>query len=294
MAPDANGRVDPFSRKLDYLCSEVVRALKAIETLQRRFFPPKIPSLQEEMRPLLPSLDQARRDTRKIEPSRGFEGVRDTLDRSAGLVVEALELITTSSRSDMEKTVIQVLQGLRKSCRAQEQLFPLRRALPTIDRFFLEPEVRDRASELDPEPPPRRIVLISVDTLRRGRRSHALALRMEQEGKPILAGQAWAVDAGMKGFEHDFAQAPDVPAADRLKSFSELADDYDQWYPLWQTVEGKPVEWRQGPSDPTWHCWMRLNETPALHADPWLDAARTAMWMDLMMWKYVMIVVVLV
>lgn len=128
-------------------------------------------------------------------------------------------------------------------------------------------------------------VEISVDTLRRGRRSHALALRMEQEGRLILAGQAWAVDSGMKGFEHDFAQAPDVPAADRLRSFSELADDYDQWYPLWQTVEGKPVEWRQGPSDPTWHCWMRLNETPALHADPWLDAARTAMWMDLMMWN---------
>lgn len=155
MESDANGRVDPFSRKLDYLCSEVVRALKAIETLQRRFFPPTIPSLQEEIRPLLPSLDQARRDTRKIEPSRGFEGVRNVLDTSAGLVAEALELITTSSRSDMEQTVIQVLQGLRKSCRAQEQLFPLRRALPTIDRFFLEPEVRDRASELDPDPPPR-------------------------------------------------------------------------------------------------------------------------------------------
>ena len=155
MESDASRRVDPFSRKLDYLCSEVVRALKAIETLQRRFFPPKIPSLQEEIRPLLPSLDQARRDTRKIEPSHGFEGVRDSLDRSAGLVAEALELITTSSRSDMEKTVLQVLQGLRKSCRAQEQLFLLRRALPTIDRFFLEPEVRDRASELDPDPPPR-------------------------------------------------------------------------------------------------------------------------------------------
>ena len=30
---------------------------------------------------------------------------------------------------------------------------------------------------------------------------------------------------------------------------------------------------------------MRLNETPALHADLWLDAARTAMCMDLMMWN---------
>jgi phospholipase/carboxylesterase len=90
-----------------------------------------------------------------MEPSRGFEGVRDALDRTAGLVSEALELITTSSRSDMEKGVIQVLQGFRKCCRAQEKLFRLRRALPTIDRFFLEPEARDRASRLDPDPPPR-------------------------------------------------------------------------------------------------------------------------------------------
>jgi len=155
MDPDANGRMDPFAPKLEYLASEVVRALRAIESLQRRFYPPKIPSLQEEVLPLLPSLEQARRDTRKMEPSGGLAGVREGLDRSAGLVAEALELITTSSRSDMERTVIQVLQGLRKSCRAQEQLFSLRWALPTINRFFLEPEARDRASELDPDPPPR-------------------------------------------------------------------------------------------------------------------------------------------
>jgi len=155
MESDANGRMDLFSRKLDYLCSELVRSLRAIERFQRRFFPPRIANLQEEILPLLPSLDQARRETRKMEPSRGFEGIRDALDRTAGLVSEALELITTSSRSDMEKTVIQVLQGFRKTCRAQEQLFRLRRALPTIDRFFLEPEARDRASQLDPDPPPR-------------------------------------------------------------------------------------------------------------------------------------------
>ncbi len=155
MESDANGGMSPFSRKLDYLCSELIRALRAIESLQRRFFPPTIPGLQEELLPLLPSLEQARRDTRKMEPSRGFEGVREALDRAAGMVIEALELITGSSRSDLEQTVIQVLQGLRKSCRAQEQLFPLRRALPAVNRFFFEPEARDRAPELDPDPPPR-------------------------------------------------------------------------------------------------------------------------------------------
>jgi phospholipase/carboxylesterase len=158
MESEANGVTAAFSRKLDTLCSELVRALRAIEQLQRRFFPPAIASLQEEILPLLPTLEQARRDIRKIEPSRGFEGIRDTVDRSAGLMAEALELVTGSSRIDMENAVIRVLQGLRKCCRAQEQLFRLRRELPRINRFFLEPEARDRASQLDPEPPLREAV----------------------------------------------------------------------------------------------------------------------------------------
>ncbi len=197
MESDANGRMALFSRKLDYLCSELVRTLKAIENLQRRFHPPTIPSLQEEILPLLPSLDQARRDIRKMEPSRGFEGVRDAVDRSAGLVAEALELITTSSRSDMEKTVIQVLQGLRKFCRAQEQLFRLRHALPTINRFFLEPEVRDRAPELDPDPPPKagsglRHVGTDRDPYARG--SYSLYVPESYDGS-----QAWPLVTALHG-----------------------------------------------------------------------------------------------
>jgi len=146
--------MDPFPQKLDSLCFELIRALEAIERAQRRFFPPAISRLQEDLIPLLPSLNQARREIRRIEPSHGFGGIRDALDRAADLVAQALELITTSSRSDMERTVIQVLQGLRKSCNAQESLFRLRRAHPAINRFFLEPEVRGRTLELDPEPPP--------------------------------------------------------------------------------------------------------------------------------------------
>ncbi len=154
MESGANSRMDLFPRKLAALSSEVVKALQGIEKFQRSFFPPAIPSLQEELLPRLPSLDQARRDLQRMEPAQGFGGIRDALDRSAGFLAEAVDLITTASRSDMERTVVQVLQGLRKSCRAQEQLFPLRRALPMVNRFFFEPGVRDRALELDPDPPP--------------------------------------------------------------------------------------------------------------------------------------------
>jgi phospholipase/carboxylesterase len=146
---------DPFSQKLDYLCLELLKALEAIERSQRRFFPPTISRLQEELLPFLPSLNHARQEIRRIEPSHGFAGIRDTIDRASGIVAQALEVITTASRSDMEKTVIQVLQAFRKYCQAQEQIFRLRRPLPAINRFFLEPEARARLDELDPDPPPR-------------------------------------------------------------------------------------------------------------------------------------------
>ena len=148
-------RSDPFLEKLDHLCFAVIRALEAVERAQRRFFPPKVYQIQEALLPLLPILNGARAEMRRIEPSHGFGGVRDAIDRAADLVAKALEMITTASRGDLQSTVIQVFQAFRKSCRAQEELFRLRRALPPVNAFFLEPEVRGRVSELDPEPPPR-------------------------------------------------------------------------------------------------------------------------------------------
>ena len=63
------------------------------------------------------------------------------------------------------------------------------------------------------------------------------------------------------------------------------AENYAEWYPVWRTIDGKPVVWSEEPQPPVWHTWMRLFETPPLAGDPFLEAARTAMWMDLMMWN---------
>lgn len=155
MGSDPNSSPDTFSRKLDYLCFELVRALMSIEKAQRRFYPPKVSQLQEELIPLLPTLKQARDEVRRMEPTHGFGGIRDALDRTTDLVAKTLEMITTASRGDLQNTVIQVFQAFRKSCRAQEQLFRMRHALPSVNAFFLEPAVRGQVSELDPEPPPR-------------------------------------------------------------------------------------------------------------------------------------------
>jgi acyl-CoA thioesterase II len=127
-------------------------------------------------------------------------------------------------------------------------------------------------------------VELDVKTLRRGKRSHALRVEMSQGGEPILCAQGWAVADGMDGLVHEHATMPDVLPPDRVPSFAERAPNYDEWYPIWRSVDGKPTVWSEERRPPIWHTWMRLVETPPLD-DPFLEAARTAMWMDMMMWN---------
>jgi acyl-CoA thioesterase-2 len=129
-------------------------------------------------------------------------------------------------------------------------------------------------------------VQLEVESLRRGKRSQALAVRMRQGETPILAGFGWMVEPGMRGLEHDHGVMPAVPPPADVPSFAERAPDYDEWYPVWRTIDGKPVLWSDDPKPraPIWHTWMRLFQTPPLD-DPFLDAARTLLWLDLMMWN---------
>ena len=44
-----------------------------------------------------------------------------------------------------------ILAAMHRHCRAQALLYPLRRALPPVSRYFVEAPFRDRLDELDPE-----------------------------------------------------------------------------------------------------------------------------------------------
>jgi acyl-CoA thioesterase-2 len=131
---------------------------------------------------------------------------------------------------------------------------------------------------------------VEVTTLRKGKKSHALHVRISQKGTPVLAASGWVVEEGMTGFVHDHGSMPKVALPSGLKSYRELADDYDRWYPVWRaTLDAKPTEWRDWskeviPGPPIWRTWLRLQEPVALD-DPFLDAARSLMWMDLMMYN---------
>jgi acyl-CoA thioesterase II len=127
-------------------------------------------------------------------------------------------------------------------------------------------------------------VQLEVQTLRRGKRSHALQTRMSQDGELILSASAWMVASGSSGLVHEHVAMPRVPPASALPRFEELADNYDEWQPVWKCIDGKPVVWTEEAGPPVWNCWMRLLGSPSLD-EPVLEAARSLLWMDVMMWN---------
>jgi acyl-CoA thioesterase len=103
--------------------------------------------------------------------------------------------------------------------RAMGRETPLRRPASITCQFLAEAKFEDAEVE--------------VTTLRRGRRSHALHVRLSQRGNAFLVASGWVVDADMNGLEHDLARMPDVPAPADLRSYPETADNYADWYPVW-------------------------------------------------------------
>jgi acyl-CoA thioesterase len=129
-------------------------------------------------------------------------------------------------------------------------------------------------------------VELEVTSLGGGKRAESLRIDVHQGDHRLLAATVWMVDEGLGGYEHEVVHPPDVAGVADLKSFSELAgDEYEQWYPIWRSIEGKPLRWREPPADPEWHCWLRLTETPI--EDVRADAMRQVLWLDMVGWNAV-------
>jgi acyl-CoA thioesterase len=127
-------------------------------------------------------------------------------------------------------------------------------------------------------------VELAVSSLGGGKRAESLRVDVSQKGRMVLTAMLWVVDEGLDGFRHESTRPPDVPGPDELKSFASLTgDEYAQWYPIWRSIEGRPVVWREPPGEPVWHCWMRLADTQITSATD--DAIRQLFWLDLPGWN---------
>jgi acyl-CoA thioesterase-2 len=129
---------------------------------------------------------------------------------------------------------------------------------------------------------------IRVEPRKSGRTALAQRVEMTQDDRSILDATVWSI-GDVEGLEHDETTPPDVPGPDALPFIQELLpDDAGPPFPFWNNLDGKPlefeVEWPpDGPRPATWREWLRFTPT-ATFTDPWADAARSVILVDLPSW----------
>jgi len=116
-----------------------------------------------------------------------------------------------------------------------------------------------------------------------GKRAESLRVDVVQGERMLLASTTWMVDDGLRGYEHDVGAPPAVKPPGELQGYQELADNYDEWFPIWRSMEGRPTRWNQPPGDPVSRTWLRFTDTPI--PDRGGDAARQLFWLDFPGWN---------
>ncbi len=129
---------------------------------------------------------------------------------------------------------------------------------------------------------------LEVTVLRSGRTALSQRVRVIQEGKPVLEATVWSVAAN-EGLEHDEVAAPDVDGPETFRPFEELAPDRPSVYRFWDNVEMGPVQlsssWPPpGPLAPSWQAWCRFRPRSTFEDDPWVDACRSVILVDVQSW----------
>jgi acyl-CoA thioesterase-2 len=130
-------------------------------------------------------------------------------------------------------------------------------------------------------------VEIVVETRRRGRSATAQRVELSQDGRPVLDAMVWSV-GDVEGLEHDETVAPDLPGPDELPSLRELLPDDEPPFPFWYNLDAKAIDFERewppsGPRPARWQEWLRFLPT-ATFEDPWADAARCVILVDLPSW----------
>jgi len=147
------GEPDPlFVEKLSRLGPALLGAIDAFEVARRRLHPPAIGELREGLEPFTQRLETALAEFKAVPAPADLAELAAQLISSASAAQSALT--NFCAPASPQEMIPRVLHAMRQHCRAQELLYPLRKVLPPVGRFFLEPAVRERAQEFDPDPHP--------------------------------------------------------------------------------------------------------------------------------------------
>lgn len=132
-------------------------------------------------------------------------------------------------------------------------------------------------------------VEITVETNRATKVATSVTVRLTQDGRPWMVATVWGVDE-LDGLEHQTDRRPvDRPDPGELPSTRELMDGTG-WsaHPFWDNVDIRPMTWiadweNRVASEPEVVGWYRFVPTESF-ADPWVDAGRSLILIDLEGW----------
>jgi phospholipase/carboxylesterase len=144
-----------FFQELGRLGPALLAALDGLEWVQRRLHPPDLPRLQSTLQPGLGRLAEARARFIERPPPPGLEALHCDLLAAVEPAEKALALFAGvgDSFDPQAEGVARILAAMQLHCSALEALFPLRTAMPPINRYFVESPFRFDLAALDPEPP---------------------------------------------------------------------------------------------------------------------------------------------
>ena len=129
---------------------------------------------------------------------------------------------------------------------------------------------------------------IRVETRKGARTATSQRVEVTQDDRAILDATVWSI-GDVEGLEHDETVAPEVPGPDGLPFIQELLpDDAQPPFPFWNNFDAKPLAIRsrvaaRRAAPARWAEWLRFLPTPTF-ADPWTDAARSVILVDLPSW----------
>lgn len=130
-------------------------------------------------------------------------------------------------------------------------------------------------------------VQIKVQSLRAGKRTEALRVDMEQEGRLIMTAQVWVSAQTAPGMAHDYSGVPNLPDPDELLPYREVYPD-EPAVPFFERLGHRPIDplphSNDAPvSEPEIAGFFRLSPT-SRHEDAFVDAARIFVLIDTHAW----------
>jgi len=139
-------------------------------------------------------------------------------------------------------------------------------------------------------------VTLTTTTLRAAKKAESVRVSVTQGDRAVVEALVWAVADDLPALTHDVTPMPgdagaplDHPTVE--ERLAAAGRDGDDTYPFWRNFESRPLAWvddweAREPGAPEWQTWLRFLPDPDT-GDPWIDAARLTILLDVGSWPAV-------